>query len=336
MASTTVSNNIIENIDWNLLIDSGQIWIKKDDDKYRFIKNNLINWIFPVLNVDDKQLLLDSIVSVINTIYLKFGFSDNPEKSDTLLWKQLIQNRLLDLRALLAIMLPFINDNAEDDKKHKLKNLSDLFLQKDERGAYVYTNTQYNRCVRRRSRNDTIIYNRPFMREYFLNHLQMLLMSIESCSNKLYINWVDVLPITMTSYQTTKLYVDTMKKMNNLRGTNNVKMMSTYIDPNSGLSFQDIYNVISNHLFHEIKNHKWLIYDIIINSKPITLVKYLETKFDFEMIWKEKLWSQLSRDEINIFSSKWNLFLNSNNITDSTILHHFYFFSVNIMLILPN
>ncbi len=205
MASTTVSNNIIENIDWNLLIDSGQIWIKKDDDKYRFIKNNLINWIFPVLNVDDKQLLLDSIVSVINTIYLKFGFSDNPEKSDTLLWKQLIQNRLLDLRALLAIMLPFINDNAEDDKKHKLKNLSDLFLQKDERGAYVYTNTQYNRCVRRRSINDTIIYNRPFMREYFLNHLQMLLMSIESCSNKLYINWVDVLPITYDELSNNKI-----------------------------------------------------------------------------------------------------------------------------------
>ncbi|AVG46261.1 ATP-dependent RNA helicase [Acanthamoeba polyphaga mimivirus] len=326
MASTTVSNNIIENIDWSLLIDNGQVWIKKDDDQYRFIKNNLINWIFPVLNVDDKQLLLDSIVSVINTIYLKFGFDDNPEKSDTLLWKQLIQNRLLDLRALLAIMLPFINDNAEDDKKHKLKNLSDLFLQKDERGVYVYTNTQYNRCVRRKSRNDTIIYNRPFMREYFLNHLQMLLMSIESCSNKLYINWVDVLPITMTSYQTTKLYVDTMKKMNNLRGTNNVKMMSTYIDPNSGLSFQDIYNVISNHLFHEIKNHKWLIYDIIINNKPITLIKYLETKFDFEIIWKEQLWSQLSPDEINVFASEWNLFLNSNNITDSTILHHFYFF----------
>ncbi|QGR53984.1 RNA helicase [Moumouvirus maliensis] len=324
MTSTVISNNIIINVDWNYLASQNYQWIKIGDDKYRFIQNQLINWIFPNLNNDDKLLLLDSLVKIINLIYLKFSFHNNEGKSDNVLWNQLVQNKLLDFRALLAISLPYINDTENDDKKHQLRNLRDLYLEQDENGTYVYTNSQYNRCIRHKNNNITEIFRRPFLREYFLNHIEMLLMSIESCSNKLYVNWVDVLPMKMNKYQDTKLYLDTINKFNS--GITRVEMINTYIDPRPGLSFQDIYNVMANHLFNEIKNHKWLIYDININGVPVSYIKYLENIFNLDVFWEGKLWSQLTENEINKFIYSWNTFFNSTNIIDTTILHHFYFF----------
>ena len=85
----------------------------------------------------------------------------------------------------------------------------------NERGQYEYTNTQYNRCVRYKGGdNDKILtLNRPFLKEYFMDHLELLLMSIETSANKLYVNWVDILPITMNRYSHTKLYADTILKI---------------------------------------------------------------------------------------------------------------------------
>ncbi|AGF85287.1 RNA helicase [Moumouvirus goulette] len=324
MKSIVVSNNRIINVDWSYLSSQNYEWIKNNDDRYRFIQDNLLNWIFPNLNDDDKLLLLNSLVKIINMIYLKFSFHKNNEKPDNILWNQLIQNRLLDLRALLAISLPYINDTENDDKKRNLRNLQDLYLEQDETGAYFYTNSQYNRCIRHRNNKDIQIFRRPFLREYFLNHIEMLLMSIESCSNKLYVNWVDVLPMKINKYQNTKLYLDTVKKFNS--GMTRVEMINTYIDPRPGLSFQDIYNVMANHLFNEIKNHKWLIYDININGIPVSYIRYLENIFNFNIFWEGKLWSQLTENEVNNFIYSWNTFFNSADVINTTILHHFYFF----------
>ncbi|BCS83194.1 putative ATP-dependent RNA helicase [Cotonvirus japonicus] len=321
-------------------ISNGQLvytWISIDSDRYDYIKLRLIDVVFPVLDSSDKLLLLNSIVTVINMIYMKFGFYKNPEKSDVLLWNQLTQNKLLDMRAILNMMLPYISDNATDDKKHKLTSLENLYLEKDSRGQYVYTNMQYNRCIRQFDNNNNIVTTeRPFIREYFVNHLELLLMSIETCSNKLYVNWVDVLPITMTNFTNTSIYHQTISKiheyddvdksLNREMENPTIPMINTYIDPKPGLTFQDIYNTMSNHLFGEIKNHKWLIYDIIVNDKPLSYVKYLKNKFDLDVFWNSIMWSQLTSDGINIFTKQWNTFFNSSDNNDNIVLHHIYFF----------
>ena len=322
---------IVNNRNWDILPK----WIQVSDNHYQFLQKELIDRVFPILEQSDKQLLLDSIVLVINMIYLKFGFTSvnttnsigSAGKPADLLWKQLTQNRLLDLRAILNAMLPYINDNATDDKKHRLRKLEDLYLEKDTRDQYVYTNMQYNRCIRKLDTNGTIeTFDRPFIRDYFIDHLELLLMSIETVSNKLYVNWVDILPMKMSEYTNTKLFTDTVNKLNLVYQT--VDLINGYIDPSLGLSFQDIYNTMSNHLFHEIKNHKWLIYDIIVtgSEKPTSYFRYLENRFDFTPILDGKLWSQMSIAEINRFQNQWNNFLNSTNINDNTVLHHFYFF----------
>lgn len=325
--SLTLSNRLIRNHSW---ADPSpmEIWIKSNDTRYQFLKNNLINIVFPVLQAEDKTLLLDGLIKIINLIYVKFGFANNASKNETLLWDQLTQNNLLDLRALLGNMLPFISDNENDDKKHNLKNLADLYLVRDDRGTYVYTNSQYNRCIRHKYKKETKIFFRPFLKEYFYQHLQLLLMSIEAVSNKLYVNWVDVLPVLMNQYQSSQLYIDTKKKItvDKLTGIDLIDLIDGYIDPSPGLSYFDIYNVMSNHLYHEIKIYKWLIYDIIVDGNATPYLLYLENKFNLDIIWENLLWSQLENGQRNTFTIQWNNFLSSPNINDNTILNKFYFF----------
>lgn len=332
-------NTIIINNNWNTTSDK-YIWIRKNDSRYLYIRRELINQVFPLLREEDKDLLLNCVVQVVNCIYLKFGFYNNPAKDDNLLWDQFKQNKLLDFRALLTIILPYISDNEFDDKKHRLRKLSDLYLEMDERGEYKFTNSQYNRCIRFNDKSQTVIIKRPFRKEYLLDHIEMLLMSIETIANKLYINWVDVIPITINKFNKTQLYADTVLKIvgeiiTTDDGTleivrsaplTQVELINNYMDPNPGISYQDFYNVMSNHLFHEIHNHRWLIYEIMIRGRSVLYLTYLETMFDLDMIWKGFLWSNLSQSQINKFSYQWKNFLDSSNNDDNTVLSKFYFF----------
>ncbi len=323
----TSLNSIIKTYSWSDVTNHSNVWINPGDIRHQYLRTELIDTVFPVLNEEDKNLLLDGIVKLINMIHLKFDFEQNNNKQDSLLWDQLIQNKLLDLRALLGIMLPYIMDNETDDNKHKLKALKDLYMEKNGEGAYIYTNTQYNRCIRSYNNGRIDIKYRPFEKSYFIQHLELLLMSIETVSNKLYVNWVDILPIAMTDFRKMKLYSDTITKIIPKERTGiHIQLINNYIDPNPGISYQDFYNVLANHLYHEIKNYKWLIYDIIISNMTMSYITYLEEKINLTPLWDELLWSQLDATAVARFTYQWNNFMTSLDLNDNTVLSKFYFF----------
>ena len=92
-------NIIIKNISWDDIEKKDYIWIKTGDTKYEYLQNELINVVFPILQAEDKELLLTSLIRVINLIYLKFGFWKNNDKDENLLWDQLKQNQRLRLKS---------------------------------------------------------------------------------------------------------------------------------------------------------------------------------------------------------------------------------------------
>src|SRR3984885_3546622 len=300
-------------IDWN---NFSYNWIGKNDSRYLFIKKNLIEIIFPNLNDVDQNLLFNNFILLINVIYIKF----NMKGYDDQFWYQLQQNNMLDMKALLNMMLPFILENNGIDPRKNLRSLKDLYLEKNE-GKYVYTNSQYNRCIRRN--NNTIIL-RPFIKEYFLQNIKMLLMTIDSVSHKLYINWVDIVPILMNEYNESNIYIETKKKLETQPIT--YPLYDGYIDMQPGLSIGDIYNTISNHLFHEIKNHKWLIYDLNFDGEIIPAIRYFEIIFTLKNVWDGKMWSQLNDDSINLFRQEWNTFINNRSENGIQTMGYFYFF----------
>lgn len=318
-------SNLTVNKSSDYLLDSNNpyLWIKQEDEKYHYLLSELISVYFASLNQSEKLLLLNNLVKVINFIYLKFDFY--PDRGSAL-WQQLRENNLMDARALLAMMLPYIlDDDSQETKKKSLTSLENLYLQKDSKGRFYYTNNQYNRCLRQLKGNDISVIERPYLKEYFIQHMELILSSIEASSHKLYINWVNILPITITEYQDSSLYRLTRRKMVE-EIPNQIALINGYLDPLPGLSLGDLYNTIVNQLYYEIKNIKWLIYDIMVQDKPILYIRYLESRIDLSPIWGSLTWSQLTDTERSLFSTKWNDFFHSDNANDQTILHTMYFF----------
>ena len=68
--------SIIKNYNWNEMSQNENNWIKLNDIRYQFLRNEIINWVYPNLRIEDKELLLNGLVRIINLIYLKFGFEN--------------------------------------------------------------------------------------------------------------------------------------------------------------------------------------------------------------------------------------------------------------------
>lgn len=327
MIEPSTTSILSSSSDWSVL----HTWISPTDSKYADLDNHLIKPTFPVLQRTDQKLVLDGIVKVLNFIYVKFNFHQNTAKSEDLFWNQLNQNNRQDLRSLLGFLFPFILDPPPDsltsyDMKSKLKSLNDLYTETWPDKKFKFTNSQYNRCIRYYDGEKTKYVFRPYLEEYFEQSLQLLLMSIESVANKLYVNWVDVIPYRINDFETDALFISTQKKINPETRTNVVHLISGYIDPEPGLSLQDIYNVLTNHLYHEIKNYKWLIYDIMIDSKPKCIIRYLAQKFTLTHLLDKKQWSQITEAEQSVFTQQWGELYRSSNYIETKILNHFYFF----------
>jgi len=80
--------------------------------------SNVINNEFKSLRSEDKVLLNNHLIEVINVIFIKFGFDlNNPETY----YNQFRQNNYRDIKGLINIILPFINDN-DNTKKQRIKS----------------------------------------------------------------------------------------------------------------------------------------------------------------------------------------------------------------------
>src|SRR5258705_13574284 len=92
-----------------------------------FVENkifiNVVLAIFPNLNNTDKQYLLTKLLSLLKHLIKRFVISD-----PRFLGK-IFENDYMDLKALMLLLLPYIND-PDGTKKKKLKSLDELYVAK--------------------------------------------------------------------------------------------------------------------------------------------------------------------------------------------------------------
>lgn len=296
------------------------IAIKSSNAHYAFIKQKLIEDVFKKLGQHDILLLTDYLCRLINFIFFRFHLD---EESEGNFWRQLVQNNLTDLRALLNMILPFISDDSTDSKKGTLTSLSELYLKTDSNGKFVFTNMQYNRCIRTKERNGDIkVTYRPFLEEYFIDHFKLLIMSINQSANKMYVNWMDVIPIRMDQYANLPIYSQTVAKLQ----SKSVPLLMGYVDTMSGLSMNDIYNTITNHFYYQILNCKWLIFDVYEEGKLSSMLTLLEHRLKLQNLWDNKLWSQLTDIERMNFQTDWKRILDSHDNNDKVMVYYMYDF----------
>jgi hypothetical protein len=263
-------------------------------DKFtdRFLEKEITNIVIPSmftnLDRDDVNILANYVIKLLNIISICFCF--NLDLHDDYVY-QLKQNNYQDIKWLIYHVLPYINGNSD---LSRLYYLSDIYTKKiqnvninEVEPQYVYSNLQYNRFVR----NVDNYREREFAISDLDNNYYLLIESIRMTSNKLCLNWINILPYTMNDYSKSQLYLKTRnnyiyKKIsywNPLNDANlslsNKNVYDNVLRNNSGLYVGHIYEEIAD-LYYSVKSWKWILYSVQIQGESKTVIDLLSVLFN--------------------------------------------------------
>jgi hypothetical protein len=161
----------------------------------------IIKKILPNLNESEFQFLIDKLCILIEYIATRFSIIDYD-----MFWNQLKQNNNKDVLAMFNTLIPFINDKLGTyELHHQIYSLSDISMKKNEdstsfdksKNNYLVTNMQFNMYDKKEI---------PYSTEHVTHNFNLLLHTIDTVSNKLYVNWLNIVPMTLSNYKISNLY----------------------------------------------------------------------------------------------------------------------------------
>lgn len=291
---------------FNTLLKNIQlIPLKFVDEEFKIKINFVINDFFPSLNSDDINVLIILTTFLIDVIAHKYHFEKNSSY-----YNQLTQNNAKDMKGIILLLLPFIDDKNDAILLKKLNDLNHLLYAKDERSItrdilnlerdrilsthFTYGNmgiTLLNPIID--ESNDTVlnlyIDETKLIYEVMHHNLISLLRTLEMTNGKTYINWINIVPLNLEDYIDSKLFSNTILKLNELNNvlpdvpSSNLLLTRNLYDY-AGLWFGDFYNVLRVKYYEEIKKIKWLIFPYEFNDKKIYLINGLNELFNVDSI----------------------------------------------------
>jgi HrpA-like RNA helicase len=103
------------------------------------------------------------------------------------------------------------------------------------------------------------------------NNVKTYKKTIDIVSNKLFVNWVNVLPLTLSNYTESTAWTLSQDYL-------------TKVQPDNlfhGIHFYDVYNTLNRFLFQDIFHLKWLLYEAIIgkDARPTLYLHILDQYF---------------------------------------------------------
>lgn len=294
---------------------------KKIEDRV----NDVIGMVFPNLNTNDKGFLREYLLDIIIFVAYKFNLDDKPDEYI----RQLTQNDSRDLIGFLLMLLPFIDD-SDGKKKAQIQSFDEIYIEKDEKESdvdintsspkYKYTNLQYGRCLRVGEGSGEYI-EMKFNRNHLIDNHELLKYTIHQVSHKLYVNWINILPLSnnravfekSTIYEKTSKYFELLKKdrkeiKSAIDESKNIKKSDDrFIGDNAhlkygGLYIGDIYNTIFNYIYQATTKGEWLL----IGEPPLLIT--LTEKFEKSYIHLlNQKWNQMDDSERELFGKEWEL-----------------------------
>ena len=324
------------------------------NQKYNFINptlsnniKNAIQILFPNLNKQDFDVLFLFTENIIEKIS-----NYNYFKKDENYYKQWEQNKYQDIKGVVMILLPFIDDKNNGKLLNELIDLN----------QYLYTHLKSSIPSDLSLKNRTEILKTDFkfsnmslgllsdssnnnLLELFEKDGKMKLIykiihhnylgltrTLQVMNGKYYQNWINIVPILYKnskkkqptlSFQESELYKKTQEGLNILENKNehdpNKKILNKpdeyykFIkNEYYGLYLGDIYNTIKIKMYDEIKHIKWLIF--IIDGKYI--IQYLGDHINFNNFFKYSNYDDIDIEdkiEFSKFIENIYTFLQTNN-----------------------
>uniref|UniRef100_A0A6C0EDB6 Helicase ATP-binding domain-containing protein n=1 Tax=viral metagenome TaxID=1070528 RepID=A0A6C0EDB6_9ZZZZ len=296
-------------------------FIKKINNNLEFInykfKLDIINFIknyLPVLNEKDINIIINLTIFIIDIISYKYNFLKNDEYYHQ--WKQ---NNNRDIKGVILLLLPFINEKEDNLLLNKLVDLNQLLYSNVEKEisntilklertdainkyfkfgnmaiGLLDENNKYSLLKLYDDNNEKLIY------KLIYHNILGLLQTLEIMNGKYYINWINIIPINISNYQKLDFYKktkDTIIKENILDIINN-KLLLYY----SGLWIGDIYNLFRIRFYDEIKRIKWLIFPYETNEIKLYLIHGLHKMVNINDILNNDIYENLKLEQQNKFN----------------------------------
>ena len=304
------------------------------EDIKKYINSIIKNRVLTSLNSNEFQQLIDIYFMLIEDIYNKLLITDRndtPEQqviSDTAFFEQLKRNKDRDFIAILYLLLPFIDDKNNYEKFRMIKELSDITTLKNGK-EYAINNFQYSRGYMEDKK-----YNEyKFSIKDIETNFKLLSQSIDRIKTKLYVNWVNIVPVLTTDFHNTKIYKNSIEYYNTeIPKNRNENAVYEKIAARS-LPKGELFDTIVNDLYLTTIDFKWLLFEITINGQNIMYIDILNEIYPIYDILNNKIeskWILLDESKQRRFTQNMDLFFmkaeknESYNNIPSEILNDFF------------
>jgi hypothetical protein len=296
--------------------------------------NEVISNYFPNLINNDIHLLFILVKNLIIQISIKI--MNNMDHFETeQQWKL---NNYRDIKAVINLILPFIDDKDDGAKLKSLKSLKQLF-HKDTMSEKIIdpTKEDFNYCnfgiefIRDNMGHeqlDLVVDNIHLYKTMLLHNYFLIISSLNQIYNKLMVNWINIFPVPeiniddVDDVNSNKLFMLTWNKLKFVKEDN----ISEYYDfieietKSNTISFGDIYNTFVHDFYLSIKNFKWLLFEFrsnnSLNPNDIEIKNYfniLDEIYDLQYIFNETEFESLTNVEKNSWKTKLIDIINTTN-----------------------
>jgi hypothetical protein len=183
----------------------------------------VIKSIFIKLIQDELIILQKFVIMLIDIIACKYNFKKNTIDS---FFGQISQNNNRDIISIMYLILPYIDDKNDFELYKKINKLEDITCMKkkiidESNNNYVICNYQYSRYIDLNIQKDyleEILKNRINTNEHYHEYkytlldlemsFKIVLSTIDKVSSKLYINWINIIPLTIEDYRSSYKYTN--------------------------------------------------------------------------------------------------------------------------------
>ena len=182
-----------------------------DDIRKVYVHQYVRKKLFINLNYVEFEIIINYLYFLIEYIIIKISIKPS---NYNIFWNQLIQNNHQELIAIFNLMFPYIDDTEGKFTLHKLinqlKDISDMKINENStdltKNNYLISNLKYHLYHKNLNEEEQQYNIKLFKQNFFL-----LLQTIDTVSNKLFTNWLNITPLSITKYEKSYLYENSFK-----------------------------------------------------------------------------------------------------------------------------
>jgi len=282
-----------------------------NEDLRTSIKIN-IKLLFPNINSNDSEFLYQYSEKLLEKIAKFFHFKN--EEKYYLQWKQ---NNFRDIKGVILLLLPFIDDK---DKGRLLKEMTDLNqflyneiktfipdLKDNERAKVLKNEFKFGNMalgILNEGETPIIESDKKLIYTIIETNYKSYVNILQIMNGKYYINWVNIVPLPL-DYKKSDLYIKTIKGLQDYEALLRIgddKQIVNFFDSYYGLWFGNFYNVIKIKLYDEIKPIKFLLFNYTIKGNKIYLINYLFDNFNLDLCFTFENYDDLDEIDIDKFN----------------------------------